>query len=83
MPTKNRANPKFLRVLRHWCEIRLILGVFLKAYPMRSPTVSVQAVVPNEIDAILIVPRMFPKSAVRPIKINSGYILLSFFLEIV
>ena len=59
-----------------------MVGVFLKIHPTRSPTVNVPAVVPKEIDAILIVPRIFPKSAVRLIKINSGYILLSIFCSL-
>ena len=77
VPAKNKANPKCLNVLRHRGEIELMVGVFLKIHPTRSPTVNVQAVVPKEIDAILIVPKIFPKSAVRLIKINNKQMLLS------
>ncbi len=75
VPAKNSANPKFLKALRHRGEIELSLEIFWKTYPTSSPTINMQAIMPNDRYAILIFPRMFPKSAVRQIRINSGYIL--------
>ena len=76
VPTKNNASPKFLKALRHWEDTKLFLETFLMPYPTISPTINVQAVVPNDRVEILILPMMFPKSAVRQNRINSGYILL-------
>lgn len=76
VPTKNKDNPRFLKALRYWSEIELFLKVFLKPYPTISPAINVQAVVPNDRVEILILPRIFPKRAVKLIIINLGYILL-------
>ena len=76
VPTKNNASPKFRKALRHCEDIKRFLEAFLMQYPTINPTIKVQAVVPNVRVEILILPRMFPKRAVRQIKINSGYILL-------
>ena len=61
-------------IVKHF--FKLFLEVFLHQYPISSPVINVQVVVPSEIDAKLILPRIFPKRAVTQISINSVYILI-------
>ena len=74
VPTKNSANPKFLKALTQLSEIKFALAFLQKTYPTSKPTIKVVAVVPKGIvnDAILMLPKIFPKRAVRQIIISSG-----------
>ena len=74
VPTKNSANPKFLKALRQQSEIKFGLEFLQNTEPMNNPVISVQAVVPkdNAADVILMFPIILPKRAVRQIRINSG-----------
>ena len=78
VPTKNNANPKFLKIFRHCLESLFEMWALFTMSPIINPTISVLAVVPKQMlkNAIFMLPKKFPNSAVMQSNISSGYILL-------